>query len=342
MSLLGMFTPFESGFFLFFIVLIIAVASLFYRERWNRKVVIHKKAANQILSEHDFQSFSPPMISQLIYGRGAYTRHITAGLLNLVRKQILTLNKDARGPTYYFSVDAAKEKPHSLDEKYLYDWILYEVGNDGVFYVDDLYFYTQDDEKREQFLHRLSDWEQTMQHELEKKKFIVKFPVFKKVLFALSILMILLGSGLIISSPFLSILYLAAGVTTFITMLVSSSRTHKGLLEYNKWRPFVEDLQTSSDLKVEDENKLTASFVYAIAFGLKDSYVKKFPIREATQLSLKNDQFPLYFAAGSGTTIFSLEGIKLVDDLEASLDQIVSPVGFNDGEGSDGSSQLVD
>lgn len=325
-----MFTAFEIVFLLIFVLLMISVIGVVVREKSKRKNILLMADANSNLTKKDFQDFSPPMISQLIYGRGAYTRHITAGLLNLVRKRMLTLNEDKKGPTYYFSIEGAENKPTSLSDQYLFNWLLYEVGQDGVFYVDDLSFYTEDKQQRERFIHRLYDWEQTMKRELENKGLVLMFPRFKRVLFVLSVVMVLLGSGFVIESPLLSILYLVAGVATCIMMLSYSSMTFAGQVEYQKWKPFIEELTTSPEKNIKEDQWLTASFVYAIAFGLKESYLKHFPIRDASQLFLGDERFPLYFAIAPGVTAISMEGKNMIDDLEASLEQVVSPVAYSD------------
>ncbi|WP_280771901.1 DUF2207 family protein [Salipaludibacillus daqingensis] len=326
----GMFSSLEIGFLVIFLVLMITVFSVIGREKWKRKHIVSMASSSRDLTEKDFKSFSPPMIAQLIYGRGAYTRHITAGLLNLVRKRMLTLKEDERGPSYYFSVEGVEEKTTSKSEQYLIDWILFEVGQNGVFYVDDLFVYTEGKHQRDIFIQRLYEWEETMKLELKTKGLLNMFPSYKRVLLMLSVVMILLGSGFIIASPLLSILYLVAGIATFITMLSVSSKTFAGQLEYQKWQPFIEELTTSPEKK--DEQWLTASFVYAIAFGLKEDYLSHFPIREASQVSLQDERFPLYFAMAPGATAISLEGKNMVDDLEASLDKVISPIAHSEND----------
>lgn len=324
------FTSLEIGFLVVFVLLMITVIVVVSREKWKRKNVLLIADITSNLTEKDFQSFSPPLIAQLIYGRGAYTRHITAGLLNLVRKRMLTLNEEKQGPTYYFSVEGAENKPTSLSDQYLLDWLLYEVGQGGVFYVHDLSFYTEDKHERERFIRSLYDWEQIMKRELEEKGLLAMFPTFKRVLFVLSIVMVLIGSGFVIGSALLSILYLVAGVVTFIIMLSYSSKTLAGQVEYQKWKPFIEELTTSPEKNIKEDKWLTASFVYGIAFGLKESYLKHFPIREASQHAIRDESFPLYFAAAPGVTAISLEGKNMIDDLESSLEQVVSPVAYSD------------
>ncbi|MCE7791203.1 DUF2207 domain-containing protein [Salipaludibacillus sp. CUR1] len=334
-------TTFEMNFLLLFIFLVLTTAGILFYERYKRKQVVEKTAANHVLTERDFEKFSPPLVAQLIFGRGAYTRHITAGLLNLVRKKILVLQQDKEGH-YYFTVKGAAETPKAEDEKFLYGWMLYEIGKDGVFHIDDLYNFTEERENREIFLHKLYEWEEKMKNELVGQGLFAVFSPFKRVLAGISLVMVLLGSGFIIASPFLSILYLAAGLATFIIMLCYSSMTHAGRYEYQKWKPFIYDIRKSSAEKFEESGKISASYVYAIAFDLKDTYVKKFPVREASQLSLRTDQFPLYFAAAPGTTALSLEGIQLIDELESSLEQIISPIAYSPDETDDSGGALTE
>ncbi|WP_416150648.1 DUF2207 family protein [Salipaludibacillus sp. HK11] len=318
---------FETGFLLLFIFLVVVVFAVMALERLKRRSMVGEKKR---LTESDFQTFSPPLIAQFLYGRGVYTRHITAGLLNLVRKRIITLNEDKRGPTYYFSIEGAEFQATSRDDQYLLDWLLYDVGQDGVFYVDDLLIYTKDKAQRERFIHRLDEWEQTMKEELKQKGLLATFPIYKRVLLVVSILMILIGSAWIVASALLSILYLVGGVTTFVLMLSGSSMTHAGRVEQERWKPFIDGLTRLPEKNIEEGKKLTANLVYAIAFGVKDDYIKQFPIREASQVSLRDQQFPLYFAMTPGVTAISFEGKHMIDDLEASLEQVVSPVGHSD------------
>lgn len=328
--ILGMFRGVETVFLLVFVLLMVIVLGIIVREKRKRKNVGSTPDANRSLTEKDFQSFSPPMIAQLIHGRGAYTRHITAGLLNLVRKRMLTLKEGKHGAVNYFSVEGAADKPTSLSDHYLLDWMLYEVGQDGVFYVDDLSFYTKDKDRRDQFIHCLYEWEEIMKLELENLGLLNKFPGYKRALLFLSIVMILLGSMfMFIGLPFLSVLYLGAGVATFIIMLSYSSMSIAGQVEAQKWKAFIDHLTTLPEKNIEEGQWLTPSYVYTIAFGLKDRYLKQFPIREASQLSLHDKRSPLYFAMAPGATAISLEDKNLVDHLEASLEQVVSPVAYS-------------
>ncbi|MCR6110964.1 DUF2207 domain-containing protein [Bacillus sp. A301a_S52] len=330
----------ELVFLIIFIVLSTVVIIIVVGERIKRHKLFNH-ISEETLSEEDFAKFSPQLISQLIYGRGVYTRHITAGLLDLVRRRVITLVKSEETESYYFyEKEPQKRGEIAREEGFLIDWLLYEVGASGKFSVDDLLTFTQDKAKREKFLERLYEWEDLMRSKLIEEKLIDTFPLIKRVLTAISVVMLLFGSGLIVSSGVLSVLFFISGIVTLLIMLTYSSMTHLGRLEYKKWVPFIHNIKEKPSAEYQDHESLTVSYVYAIAFNLSDTYVKKFPIREASQVSLKNNQFPLYVAtSGPGAVAVTTEGVELINDMETSFEQIISPMTYDMADGSDGISE---
>lgn len=316
----------DIGFLVLFVLFSSASITVVFRELQKRRRIRSTLSSDRTF-EFDVKNFSPPLISQLIDGKGAYTRHIIAGLLHLVYKDILVLSKNESSETYIFSFKGTlSEAPCAKDEKFLVEWLLFEIGKDGVFHTDDLLLYTEDPDNQERFIHKLSEWEQTMKKELEDREFLHSFPTYKAILLCLSGTMLLVGSGLVVASPVLSILYLIVGVTLFIVMVSSSSLTRVGWREYFKWKAFVHEINDDSEPDLTKAEWLTAKFAYAVAFGMKGVFLKKIPIRDASQFAIRQDQFPLYFATGSGATVMSSEGVKMIDELEASLEQVISPV----------------
>ncbi|MCR6096203.1 DUF2207 domain-containing protein [Salipaludibacillus agaradhaerens] len=330
----------EFVFLIIFVVLSTVVIIIVVGDRLKRYKLLNH-ISEQTLSETDFAKFSPQLISQLIYGKGVYTRHITAGLLNLVRKRVITLAKSEETESYYFyEKEPQKRGKLPQEEDYLIDWLLYDVGTRGRFFVDDLLNHTENKKKQEQFLERLYEWEELMRYKLIEEKLIDTFPFLKRVLTVIAVFMLLIGSGLIVSSGLLSLLFFISGAVTLIIMLTYSSMTHLGLVEYKKWVPFIQNIKRKPPSEYQDNESLTVSYVYAIAFNLSDTYVKKFPVREASQLSLKNNQFPLYIAtSGPGAVAVTTEGVELINDMETSLEQIISPMTYDMVDGSDGISE---
>ncbi|UTR14945.1 DUF2207 domain-containing protein [Salipaludibacillus sp. LMS25] len=330
----------ELFFLIIFVVLSTVVILLVSGERLQRRKVLDK-VSQQTLSDADFAKFSPQLISQLIYGKGVYTRHLTAGLLDLVRKRYITLTKSEETGSYYFYEKEANQR-HDLakEEAYLIDWLLYDIGTSGKFFVGDLLVYTEDKTKREQFLERLYEWEELMRLKLIEEKLVDTFPFLKRVLTAIGVVMLLLGSGFIVSSGLLSLLFFISGAATFLIMLTYSSMTHLGWAEYKKWVPFIRDIKEKPPSEYQDHESLTLRYVYAIAFNLSDTYVKKFPIKEASQVSLKNNQFPLYIAtSGPGAVAVTTEGVELINDMETSFEHILSSMTYEMADGPEGISE---
>ncbi|RKL69180.1 hypothetical protein CR203_03875 [Salipaludibacillus neizhouensis] len=315
----------EISFLGLFIILSLLCIFVMYSEH-RKKRQLTRELSFDLKTELDFQTLSPSIISQLLYGRGVYTRHIISSLFNLVRKRVLVFCKDDTAETYYFSLKGAVTEASAEHEKFFIDWMLFDVGKEGVFHSDDLFYFTQNQETREAFIKQLYTWEKIMKNELEDKGYLELFPTYKRVLLGLSVVMVVLGSGLFLASPFLSILYVLAGITTFIMMMTYSSMTKKGWTEYVKWERFSQQLKDATKKDIDEKEWLTTSFIYAIAFGLKNNYLEKIPIKDASKYEIRQEQLPLYFALGSGTTAVSLEGVEMVDELEALFEQILSPI----------------
>ncbi|UCZ51577.1 DUF2207 domain-containing protein [Bacillus shivajii] len=277
----------------------------------------------------DLEKYSPPLIAQFIDGKGASTRHITAGLLALVRKRVLSLQLDEKMNEYYFKDLSNNDVILSRDEAYLLKWFLYEVGNNGTFYTKDLENFTTDDDKRERFIQRLYEWENLMSEALKEAGFEVAFPKTKKLLVGTSSLMLVVGSTLLFFYPFISLLYLLGAVSGMVATFVLPNVSEKGWDVYHRWRNCKEQISKQRIEDTTEREKMTASFILALAFGLKDQFVEKFPIRESSQIAVRQEHFPLYFIIAPGSAAISAEGIEAIDETESAMEKVLSPVGHN-------------
>lgn len=323
--------------FIFFILL----SSIAVFIIWNlvRKKRNPKGTKEELeVSMGDLDTF-PPLIAQFIDGKGASTRHITAGLIALVKKRVLKLSFDDQVNEYCFTDLQNNEVSLSKEESFLHEWFLYEIGNHGVFYASDLEHYTKEDEKREEFIQYLYEWEKVMTERLREIGYEVAFPVRKKQLLIIGSVMLLIGSSLLFFYPFVSLLYLVSAVVTSTSAFIFPNISDQGWSAFHRWTAYKDKITESPPVNFSESDKMTAGFIFALAFGIKDQFIEKFAIRDASQISLNQEHFPLYFAMAPGSAALSAESIKAVDEVEAVTEKVISPVGyFSDGDVVDGDS----
>lgn len=262
----------------------------------------------------------PSLVLRLDGKRGISAKEITSTLLFFVLNGYASLTQKNDDVCFH-----AKTAPDYLPGQYIYHFLFFEVGDDGILHVDDVYRYTESDQGRAEFLDALSQWEGKLEEELEDLHWLKLFPAFKKQMIASQIVMLLLSSVLLFVVAWFGVLAIVLTILSFILLLKEPGLTHEGEQELSRWHMYRRYLQ---DIRSDDHHRpenVGAHFVYAAGFGLIASLKEAFPIREASELSLRTDQFPLYFYAAPGTFALSMESFDLLRDTEEAFNQGLNP-----------------
>ena len=314
---------------MFFILLAGIVITIGFKERFRRKKYLSAGISDLPVMGAELESLSPSLIAQFLDGRGESSRHLTAGLLSLVRKEHLLLKYDEEKTEYFFEDNLNNTTELPKDEKFLYDWFIYDIGDNRKFYPSDLQEYTANNENREAFIHKYYEWEETNEIRLKELGYFSSVPTRKIILGAMAGIFVVTGSILLFFLPFISILYLLGALISFWLMVVQRNITDVGWENYYRWEEYKKKLSEEPGKELNDPVIFPVSALYAIAFGIKEEYIKHLTVREAAP-SLRQGNFPLYFSTGTGGFILSKEGMDSVDDIEASMENAIFPVGEAD------------
>ncbi|GEL08226.1 DUF2207 domain-containing protein [Salisediminibacterium halotolerans] len=276
-----------------------------------------KKRTPKTGSAAETERVFPPVLAKLVDGTGVVSRHMTAGLLSFVQDNYASLNREG---TEGMPVFTAVEEPPGASAGYLYRWLFYKIGENGRFEPDRLFMYTSAEHGKRAFFEDLNEWETIMEKELTDTGLLRPFTPLRKTIVMLQLFMMVFGSALLIVSPWTGLLYLMFALAAFITVFASSPRSAEGERLFQFGKAYKQKLAgTDEPLNAADPEALTDHFVYAVAFGVWRSYTRQFPVREASEVALVSNQLPLYYYAAPGTAVLSLEGIRMIDETEASF-----------------------
>lgn len=278
----------------------------------------------------------PPVLAKLVDGKGVISRHLTAGLLSFVQNGYASFKQDGKEEVPVF---IAEKKPPGASQAYLYQWLFYKIGEEGRFETDRLFTYTSSDDGKTDFFADLEEWETVMEKEMADAGWHRPFTPLRKVLVMLQLFMMVFGSALLIVSPWTGLLYLIFAAAGFIAVFASSARTAEGERLFQRGQALKQELAEAAEITDVDPKALTDHFIYAVAFGVWRSYIRQFPIREASEVALVSNQLPLYYYTAPGTAILSLEGMRMIEETEASF-AYASGVGADAASIEDNTSSL--
>lgn len=294
-------------------MMLITIALVLMNEKRNRDVV--ETVANKRVS------LNPAMAAKLLFNRSLSANDITSGLLFLANENVLTLSNEGGTPVFKAS---RSSKAQAEDERFLIEWICYEIGKNGHFSVTDLESFTNDKQKMEAYLQHLEEWERRI---VERMKALHLYhPLIKRrmILIGCGLLGVVTGSAYLFFQPFIGIGLLCLALVSFSMIPVISPLTAKGRVEQKKLLGYYESLKTIEN-KEKGERDLTKAFIYAIAFNVVDRFLTAFPIQEAGEVKVSQEPFPLYYFAPTGTAFLSMEGVKLYRDMEQGFYRVEHP-----------------
>ncbi|ADH99388.1 DUF2207 family protein [Salisediminibacterium selenitireducens] len=317
-----------------FLILAVIHSAWFIRRR------IKRNRYQQIHQTEPPASFSPGVALYISGQKTIGSKQLTATLLDFVRGGNATLHRDGpSSPVVRFeAVERPVESPSSI---LLFDFLFHEVGTGGVLYVEDLYTFTELDSGRNRFLEVVDEWQEQIESELSELELLDLSPLFRKIGVATHLMMLFLMAVLLFLVPLFGFFAFILTVVSFSLFLLESNLTDRGAELRAKWLGYRAYLHTMTDAEDTGADKWTAHFVYAVAFGLLTSLSRAFPIREASELSLRTDQLPIYFYAAPGTAALSAESIQMFRDVDAAfdhgihgeaagLDQGINDIGLSD------------
>ncbi|WP_171051678.1 DUF2207 family protein [Alteribacter natronophilus] len=292
----------------------------------------------KLLQSLEKTRLSPAMTVKLMSRRGLSSNDVTAGLLHLALKGAVRLEYDNSADNHSF-VERKKElpgEPLTEDEQFLLEWLLYRVGSNGVFRIGDLARYTDDKGKMEQYLHDLYTWEQRTVSSLKAFNLYRPLGLPRMLVLAGGAVGTLAGSVLVFFQPFTGAAVFLAGLAGLAAIYFVSPHTAAGRMEESRWRSYYQ-LLSSEEAGRLDREHLSLSFIYAIAFKVLDRFYTAFPVREADELKVNEEPFPLYYFAPAGSVVLSAEGVRMYEELEQSFDRVENaPVAMGDSDLPDG------
>ncbi|WP_078595749.1 DUF2207 family protein [Evansella clarkii] len=305
-----------------FFLLAAVIFLIGFKENIRRKK--HKLESKKLLiTEEDLEKLPPALAAQFLHGREDSSRHILSGLLSLVAKGKFHLGFDEKRGEYYFERDLSESGKLEEEEQFLADWFLEEIGKQSRFYPSQLEEYTETRENRERFIQRYYEWEENNEQKLKQLGLLSDLPPRKLLLGALALVQLVAGGILLFVVPFVSVLYLAGAIASFWLMFYLKNMTDYGWKIFYRFKEYKERLPETARNQT-DLSQFPPAALYALAFGKKDDYFRHLPVKEAPP-SLRQENFPLYFAAGSGVFALSSEEGDLADALTASIEKAVSP-----------------
>lgn len=261
-----------------------------------------------------------PVAAALLLSDGTTSRHITAMLLYSVQQGYVSAVKKHSEYEFRINTDKIPEDEH---EKFFLHWLFYEVGSEGSFRPEDVWNATLEEEERGKFLETLEEWESLTKADLRKYGFTRSVDKVRKLLVSASLLLIVLGASAIFMQIFITF---TAWVGAFLLMLLSFQKdwyTSNGKEETNRLVFYRNSLQKNVPGDQEAE-QMTKDYIYAIVFGLKEDFEKKYPIRDASELRVQQENFPLYMA-GTGSAALVLSSVESVDEIEAAFQVMIEP-----------------
>jgi hypothetical protein len=239
-----------------------------------------------------------PVEASLITGDSFTVRHVTATILDLVLKEHLSAERTADGRVMYMdNSDRSKLKQY---ERSLVDYLFYRIGKDGIFFMEDVESATVDPEERGGFYTFLEKVKNEIQTELRESVISRRSRNAKTVLPLSSFLLMISGAVMLFEHPVSGLAVWAGSAVLGGLMLKQEWLTAYGMEEKERWqryRNYLKNHRTAGGPLEE----LAADYVYAAAFGLSGNYEENYPLRDASSLQLRSNEFPLYMpAAGTG------------------------------------------
>lgn len=315
-------------------VLIMAVFLVFaaIHSVWFVRRRLKRNRYNQMTSTLPPEELPPGMALYITGEKTVGSRQLTATLLYFVRGGYARLYR-GKSSSAVVRFEAAERPVTSPSLVHLYDFLFYEVGAAGVLYVEDLYAFTESESGRSRFLEAVDEWQERLESELSDQGLLDLSPRFRKVGIVTHFLMLVLMAILLFFVPLFGLFAFVLTVVSFTLFLLESNLTDRGVELRAKWLGYRTHLRTMTNAEDTGADQWTAHFIYAAAFGLIASLSRAFPIREASELSLRTDQLPLYFYAAPGSAALSAESIQMFRDLDAAFHQGIfgEAVGLDQG-----------
>ncbi|WP_147802254.1 DUF2207 family protein [Alkalicoccus halolimnae] len=269
-----------------------------------------KKRASTRAPLHADRIYSPAAAARLL-NYSLTSRHLTAMLLHLTLSGVLGVKKSAEKTVLYIR----KEESLTSHEKYFLDWMFYEVGTEGEFCFEDVWLFTEKSRGRADFAEKMENWKGFVERDLELKNVIMKSSGSAWFLSVSGILLFVGGGAVIFNNPFSTIAMWTGGV-----LLVTAASKCKWLTAFGEeekrrlqsYRNYL-SIYTPPQRSIEE---LTTDYVFALTFGLEEDFEKEYPLKEASEIRIRQENFPLYMAA-PGTAYILIEEENFPGDAEA-------------------------
>ncbi|QKS71325.1 DUF2207 domain-containing protein [Paenalkalicoccus suaedae] len=256
------------------------------------------------------KEIAPAISSSLVNGSSMFSHHLTATLLHLTQKGAIVLQKNEEQVGFRLGDMKTTLLKH---ERFVMEWLL-PANQEGIFYPENVRQMTESEDGRAAFLDNLTVFEKRVKEDLQEIGFAQSFDSIKKPLLLIAFVQLIGGAASLFVTTLIGVLLLLASLCTFILAMQASWLTPKGRAAKEYVQAKKERLRFG-DIS-DDQDGLTADYVEAIGLGLKQDYIKRFPLRETSPL--RQDVVPLY-AMVPGVTALSVEGVKVTDDMDAAF-----------------------
>ncbi|MCD8509515.1 MAG: DUF2207 domain-containing protein [Bacillus sp. (in: Bacteria)] len=281
----------------------------------------------------EMDDYFPPLLLQLYKGKGITSDQILAALLSFVRRGHIELTHDDQQGYYFEMKSKEKQQDLSQDERYFMEWLFYEAGTDGKLHPSQFQQYSAD---RDRFLQKQTELGSLLEQGLIRLGLIKKFQwQGNLILGVISICSLVIGSASLFYFPLWGISFLLLAIISAVLMGLLPRRTVKGWEFFYHLKKLAENLKEDT-MEVKKDGFLKGSFIFAVALGLLDDYKKIFPFYDAAQVSIRQENFPLYMSFAPGTFAITKETMDMLEEARDSFEVVQGPEAMGIGEGITG------
>lgn len=281
----------------------------------------------------EMDDYFPPLLLQLFKGKGITSDQILAALLSFVRRGHIELSHDDQQGYYFEMKSNENQQELSKEESYFIKWLFYEAGTDGKLHPCQFQQYSAD---RDQFLEQQTELGTLMEKGLIRLGMIKKFLWQGNILLGIiSICSLVIGSVSLFYFPLWGISFLLLALISAVLIGLLPRRTVKGWEFYYHLKKLAENLK-EDNMEVKKDGFLKGSFIFAVALGLLDEYKKIFPFYDAMQVSIRQENFPLYMSFAPGTFAITKETMGMLEEVRESFEVVQAPEAMAVGEGITG------
>lgn len=263
---------------IFLIVLGYLVLNTYKKHDKEYKSLFNNKYYRDIPNDY------PPSTVGYLINREIRNEDLSACILNLINKKIITFEKDTEHKNNYILRTKKIENMDEYNNLNEADKLLYDMLFDGKQETSlrDLKYYAR--KKYEKFLRQFTNWKNKSLEIAKNEKFYENKALIKTInsLFCiLGIFIGLLNKNLPILNIF-NVLVIISSIAALIYFLVFIKRTKKGNEDYRKWiglRNFMKDFGRMDEKDLPEIHLWEKYLVYAVTLGCADTLAKTMKLK---------------------------------------------------------------